>query len=337
LKQRLENENKTGLKIETVMKFIYWLLSLFIFIVETDAQPDPVIVQTKNTRTLVPEGIAVDKKTGEIYVTSIAEQKIIVIKKDGSHKDFIAPRTAGFGQGLGIKVDEKRNLVWALSNKQEDKWFISQAHAFDKVSGKTKYHFIIKDTVSHFFNDLVLDDKGNAYITATNSGKLFYANVKTNTVNLFLSDSLLLYPNGIELQKNKLYIATYSNGLLIYDIEQKKLAKLEGYSNKTYAYNLDGIGFYKNSLFGVYNTDSLNTNNAIIDYKLNENGSLVVQEKIVQKGHPLFREPTTLAIAGSKMYVLANSNLGVYNRNKESVKGIEKDLLSITVLIYPLD
>ncbi|HKZ66949.1 MAG TPA: hypothetical protein VJ111_11355, partial [Chitinophagaceae bacterium] len=315
------------------MKLFYWLLVLFIFVLKTAAQPGPLIIQTKNTRTLVPEGIAVDKKTGDIYVTSIAEQKIIVIKKDGSHQNFIAPRAAGFGQGLGIKVDEKRNLVWAVSNKQEDKWFISQAHAFDKASGKTKYHFSIKDTINHFFNDLVPDDKGNTYITATNSGRLFYANVKTSKVNLFLSDSLLLYPNGIELQNNKLYIATYSNGLLVYDIEQKRLAKLEGYSNKTYAYNLDGIGFYKNSLFGIYNTDSLNSNNAIIEYKLNENGSLVVQEKIVQAGHPLFREPTTLAIAHNKMYVLANSHLAVYNANKESVKGVEKDLTSATVLL----
>src|SRR3990170_2768211 len=166
------------------MKLFYWLLVLFIFVLKTAAQPGPLIIQTKNTRTLVPEGIAVDKKTGDIYVTSIAEQKIIVIKKDGSHQNFIAPRAAGFGQGLGIKVDEKRNLVWAVSNKQEDKWFISQAHAFDKASGKTKYHFSIKDTINHFFNDLVPDDKGNTYITATNSGRLFYANVKTSKVNL---------------------------------------------------------------------------------------------------------------------------------------------------------
>ncbi|MGZ8511399.1 MAG: SMP-30/gluconolactonase/LRE family protein [Chitinophagaceae bacterium] len=319
------------------MKSFYLLLILFTFILKIAAQPSPVIIQTKSTNTLVPEGIAVDKKTGDIYVTSIAGEKIIVIKKDGSHKDFIATRAAGFAQGLGIKIDEKRNLVWAVSNRREDKWFISQAHVFDKISGKSKQQFSIKDTVNHFFNDLVLDDKGNAYITATYSGKLFYANRKTNAVNVFLSDSLLQYPNGIELQHNKLYVATYSNGLLVYDLQQEKLGKLEGYTNKTYAYNLDGIGLYNNSLYGVFNTDSLNANNAIIEYKLNEKGSAVVQEKIVQKGHPLFHEPTTLAIAGNQLYVLANSHLAVYNKNKESIKGVEKDLSPVTVLVYQLD
>ncbi len=166
------------------------------------------------------------------------------------------------------------------------------------------------------------------------SSKLFYADTKTGQLSLAINDTLIKYPNGIELYKNKLYIATYGSGLLVYDMEKKKLGQLKGYTNKTYAFNLDGLGIYNNSLLAVYNTDSLNSNNAIIEYNLDKTGAAIVEEKIIQKGHPLFREPTTLAVAGNKLYVLANSNLGVYNANKESVKGVEQKLSPISILVY---
>ena len=304
---------------------------------KSSAQQNPVVITLKNTETSIPEGIAADSKTGDIYVTSINLHKIVVAKKDGSYRDFIIPGAEGFGEGLGIKIDEKRNRVWAASNKKESNWFISQVHVFDKSTGGVTHVFIYKDTISHLFNDLVIEKNGNAWITATNSSKLFYADTRSGQLSLAINDTLIKYPNGIELYKNKLYIATYGSGLIVYDIEKKRLDKLKGYNNATYAFNLDGLGIYKNSLLAVYNTDSLNSNNAVIEYRLDKTGSAIVEEKIIQKGHPLFREPTTLAVAGNKLYVLANSNLGIYNANKESVAGVEQKLSPITILVYDLD
>ncbi|HKO82250.1 MAG TPA: hypothetical protein VJU78_17700 [Chitinophagaceae bacterium] len=319
------------------MKFLAISLLLFSVTFTSSAQPDPIVITLKNTELFIPEGIAVDSKTGDIYITSINLHKIVVAKKDESYRDFIASGKEGFGEGLGIKIDEKRNRVWAVSNKKEGSWFMSQIHVFDKSTAEPTHVFINKDTVNHLFNDLAIDNNGNAWITATNSGKLFYADTRSGKLSIACSDSLLQYPNGIALHHNKLYIATYSHGLLIYDPDQKRIEKLKGYNNKTYAFNLDGLGIYKNNLLGVYNTDSLNSNNATIEYKLDKTGSAITAEKIIQKGHPLFREPTTLAIAGNKLYVLANSNLGVYNANKESVKGVEQKLSPVTILLYNLD
>lgn len=311
---------------------------VWLFItVTSSAQQNPVIITLKNTETSIPEGIAADSKTGDIYVTSINLHKIVVAKKDGSYSDFIVSGAEGFGEGLGIKIDEKRNRIWAASNKKESNWFVSQVHVFDKSTGGIIHVFTNKDTMNHLFNDLVIDKKGNAWVTATNSSKVFYANTTSGQLSLAINDTLIKYPNGIELYKNKLYIATYGSGLLVYDMETKKMNPVKGYSNKTYAFNLDGLGIYNNSLLGVFNTDSLNSNNAIIEYRLDKTGDTIIEEKIIQKGHPLFREPTTLAVAGNKLYVLANSNLGVYNANKESVAGVEQKLSPITILLYNLD
>lgn len=318
------------------MKFFTTAFVLLSIAITSSAQKNPVAITLNNTETSIPEGIAADSKTGDIYVTSINLHKIFVARKDGSYRDFIISGAEGFGEGLGIKIDENRKRVWAASNKKERNWFISQVHVFDKSAGSVIQVFIHKDTINHLFNDLVIDKNGNAWITATNSSKLFYADTKPGQLSVAIEDTLIKYPNGIELYKNKLYIATYGSGLLVYDIEKKKLEKLKGYNNTTYAFNLDGLGIYNNSLLTIYNTDSLNSNNAVIEYRFDKTGAAIVEETIIQKGHPLFREPTTLAIAGNKLYVLANSNLGVYNANKESVKGVEQKLSPITILVYNL-
>ncbi|RYG28089.1 MAG: hypothetical protein EOO01_40340 [Chitinophagaceae bacterium] len=256
--------------------------------------------------------------------------------QDGNHKDFIKAGQFDFGEGLGLRIDEKRTHLWALSNRKDKEWFISQAHLFDKRTGKLKHVFIYRDTVNHFFNDLAIDAKGNAYITATYGGKIFFADLESKKVDVFIDDTLIRYPNGIELYKNKLYIATYGHGPLVYDFNDNSLQQLTGYSDRNIAYNLDGLAVYRNKLLGVYNTDSLQENNAVIAYTLDSGGTNIIKEELIAKGHNEFREPTTMSRSGNKLYVLATSNLNAYNSNKESISGIEQKLLPITVIVYSL-
>lgn len=318
------------------MKMMSALLFLSIGYLSTRAQDARTVIQTKGTKLAVPEGIAVDGRTGLIYVTSIWQNKILAIKADGSHRDFISSGYAGFAQGLGIKVDERRGWVWAVSNTQDGSKYVSRLHAFNIKTGLPELQAELVDTSNHFFNDFILDEKGNAYITATMGGELFFFEAGTRKLALFLKDTLIEYPNGIEYRNGRLYIATYSHGPVVCDIGTRQLRQLEGYTNKNYAYNLDGFGFSGNSLFAVHNSDSTNAENGVVEYVLNAKGDRIVNEKILAKGHPLFHEPTTLAISGKKLYLLANSNLGVYNANKESVNGIEDKLTDIAVLVFQL-
>lgn len=311
------------------------LLSIFLSPIVYAQQPHSII-KTANTERLIPEGIAADSRTGLLYITSIAEKKIIVVDKDGRHKDFISTAYEGFGRGLGIKIDEKRNLLWAVSNTSENNRFVSMAHVFDIKTGKLRFRFVIGDTANRFFNDLVIDENGNAFITATMSGELYFADRFRRTIHRVLKDSLLQFPNGIELGNGKLYIATYSHGLLFYDLKNKKLEKLKGYQNNTYAFNIDGLGLYKNDLFAVYNTDSLNTNNAVLRYTLNKEGNMITGEAIFDKGNAVFREPTTLSIAGNELYLLANSHLAIYNANGETLPADSRGLMPVTILLYKL-
>src|SRR5688572_16859465 len=65
---------------------------------------------------LIPEGIAIHPDNGTIYISSIAQKKIVTVMADGTSADFISEGQDGFLEGLGMKVDKKRSFLWALSN-----------------------------------------------------------------------------------------------------------------------------------------------------------------------------------------------------------------------------
>jgi hypothetical protein len=156
-------------------------------------------------------------------------------------------------------------------------------------------------------------------------------------LNFFLRDSLIAWPNGICFNtKGKVYIATYSHGLMQLDLSAKRLSQLKGYEDSVKAYNLDGLVYWNNTIIGVYNGAPDNKDNAIVQYSLNDTGDNITSERTIDKGNDLFHEPTTAALLGNKLYVLANSYLSAYNINHESVKGIEDKLGPVTVLVYDL-
>ena len=120
---------------------------------------------------------------------------------------------------------------------------------------------------------------------------------------------------------------------------------LQGYSDSALAFGLDGLGYYNNTIIGVYNNAPDRSAHAVVQYTLDNSGTKILSEKILDKGHQLFYEPTTLSIAGNHMYVLANSHLAVYNANKQSTLGVEGKLTPVAIFsiigktgyrIYPL-
>ena len=318
------------------MKRCFLFLIAIVIAMHCTAQAKMKYIITKNEKDLIPEGIAIDKKTGTIFVSSINRSKIIAIDKDGNHRDFITTGQDGLLEGLGMKVDEKRNWLWVVSNKREGKQFTSQVHAYDLKTRSRQQYYFIKDTVVHLFNDLIIDgDK--IYFTDTYYSALYEIDPSTKKMRLFLQDGQFKYPNGIETDKKHryLYIATYHKGLMIYDKHTKQLNKLTG-AKDSLAYGLDGLVYWNNSLIGVFNNSNDRSKHCVVQYMLDESGTKIVSEKIIDKGNEWFYEPTTATILGNRLYVLANSHLGFFNANKESTVGIEDKLTPVVVIVYEL-
>jgi streptogramin lyase len=318
------------------MKKLIAITTGLLIIISCYSQQQQVIL-TNSESDIIPEGIAVGKN-GTIYITSIARKKILAIDQQGHASDFIQSNQDGFLQGLGIKIDEQKQWLWAVSNDKQSDHYISKVHAFDIRTQKVQQQYSIEDTAKHLFNDLTLNANGKIYITDTYGASVYEVDPSNQKMNVFIQDSLIAFPNGIASNnKGEMYIATYSHGLMKLDIASKKLTPLKGYTDSAKAFSLDGILLYKNSIIGVYNGAEHNSNNAIVQYDLNSDGNMILHERIIDIGNTYFHEPTTMGIYNNKIYVVANSYLAAYNANKESVEGIKDTLGAVTILVYKLE
>jgi len=303
----------------------------------SSAQIKPEVIFTKTEKDVIPEGITINPADKTIYVSSIAQKKIIAIDTNGMHQDFIKNNQDEFLEGLGMKIDARKQWLWAVSNQKQDKWYISQVHAFDLKTKMVKQQYTVKDTGQHGFNDLILHPNGKVYITDTYGASIYEADPTRQKLGVFIHDSLIAYPNGITCNKQgKIYIATYSHGLMQLDVTSKKLTPLTGYIDSVKAFALDGLVFWNKTIIGVYNGAEKNSDNSIVQYFLNDDGDKIINERIIDKGNSLFHETTTAAVLENNLYVLSNSYLAAYNANKESVAGIEDKLGSVTILVYKL-
>jgi hypothetical protein len=159
----------------------------------------------------------------------------------------------------------------------------------------------------------------------------------TGNLDLFLKSPYLDYPNGLAFGKaDRLYVATYKNGLMQLDVKTKALKPLTGYKDSVLAHGLDGLLYWNNTLIGVYNGGDSRADQALVQYHLDVAGEKIKGETLLDKGHAAFYEPTTAALAGNKVYLLANSHLALYNQNKTTTAGIEDKLLPPVVVVYEL-
>ena len=299
------------------------------------AQSAPVVITTNAARDLIPEGIAVDKNT--IYISSINHHLILAVDEMGKTRNFIRPNQDGFSEGLGMKVNSVRGWLWALSNKKDSSGYTSNIHAFELGTGRVQKQYTVRDTTPHLFNDLEIDDQGKIYITDTYYSALYTFEPQTGKLDLFLKSPYLDYPNGLAFTRTgKLIIATYKHGPMQLDAQTKNLKPLQGYKDSVVSHSLDGLVYRNNILIGVYNNSDNRSTQAIVQYKLDANAEKIVGEQWIDRGNLAFFEPTTAALSGNTVYVLANSHLAQYNANKESTKGIEAKLLPPVILLYKL-
>lgn len=292
----------------------------------------------ENQLNLVPEGIAIHPDNGTIYISSIAQKKIIRIMPDGTSANLITEGQDNFLEGLGMKVDGKRGVLWALSNIRKGIEFTSQIHAFDLVSGKMKHQFKITDTIPRLFNDLVIDKSGILLITDTYHSSIYRYDPAFKNLEVFLNDtSKFKWPNGIEfLDEHNLVLANYGKGIVRVNIQSKEISGLLGYQDRTVAFGLDGLVVTGNCLYGIYNGGNGYSSNAVVKYTLDQKRHHIILEEIIDKGNPAFADPTTAAKFRNKLYVIANSHLYQFNANKETVKGIEDLLTPLKLILYGL-
>jgi len=313
------------------MKYNVIILAILIF---CSCSSNYSVIQLADTKTLIPEGIAVHPNSKEIYLSSINEDKLIKTNENGKDLRTVLERKEnGYSFGLGLEFHE--NKLYALSSLNRGSQSILSIKNLltDKLD---TYEFPERD--SSQFNDLTIDTNGNAYITDSKNHEIFFFDNSTKAVKPYLKSEQFYYPNGIALndEETKLFVPSYTHGLRIIDLDAKKI--LNPIHEKTKDTGIDGLKFHKGSLYFIMNSRGEDEIiRGLYRIKLTDDQTDFKEIETLLIDKELLEDPTTLSITDNSIYVIGNTQLGNFDDDSQTIKEREKlkDINIIKLRMFP--
>lgn len=295
--------------------------------------PDVLAVHNKE---LIPEGIAIHPQSGDIYLSSLHQNKIVRVDKQGNCKDLISSGQNGFMRGLGIKISKDGKSLWACTATLDSARSSSGLFQIELASGKVMRSFLFQSDSTSLFNDLAIHSDGDIYLTDTYQNSVFVYKPASNTLERWISGAQLSFPNGITFSPDEkiLFVASGSHGVQRIDMQSKQITSVTRGTRTDYA--IDGLLYHNRSLIGVigWPQDKPMTHR-IIRYHLSEDHYMVSADTLaINKSYLI--APTTAAIYKNRLYYLGKTNLGLYNRGRQSLESIKDSLELPLVVQMPL-
>ncbi|MHB8077900.1 MAG: SMP-30/gluconolactonase/LRE family protein [Candidatus Krumholzibacteriia bacterium] len=263
----------------------------------------------------LPEGIAADPVSGDLFVGSMRLRKIVRVGADGVGHDFVPAGRDGLASVGGLKVDADRRLLWACSSASVQMSGGTAAdssrtglYAFDLESGRTVTRVMLADTTrAHFLNDCALDRDGNVYTADTMQGGVYVLRVDADRFETVVEPGVLVGANGLALSDDgrRLYVSEYALGITAVDLPSGDRARLQHPEEIAVCYT-DGLLWHQGSLIVVQNGRGLDR---VARLYLDESGLRVIGMTVLAARLPGFDEPTTATLAGGACLFVANSEL----------------------------
>jgi hypothetical protein len=256
---------------------------------------------TIREKDLIPEGLAVNRTTGALYMGSLHLRKIVKITKDGDVSDFVKTGQYNLGPICGLKVDTADDSLWA--NTCPDSGVGAELLHFDST-GKLAERFSPPTPGQHLFNDLVLRNKHEIYLTDSLANRTYEFDRRSRTFAELPLCRAMYYPNGIALSDDGtlLYVAD-AFGIVQLDLRNNSTHEVDAGALNTVS-GVDGLYWYRNSLVAIQN--SLGSAR-VAQIRLSSDGLKVTATTILEYRSRLVALPTTGAIAGSYFYFISNT------------------------------
>lgn len=323
--------------------YLVGLLPIFILIAPARAQPlgpdvhsSRVAFQLPETG-LITEGIAYDAKSGTFFVGSVHERKISQYTRRKGAKPFSLPADSLWGI-FGLKVDEKRRLLWACSSALRQAKGVTSAQdgqtelvVYGLNTNRLLRHYPVQnDGRPHLLGDLTTAQNGTVYATDSRTPWLYRLRPGETTVHPFLTDSLFYSLQGVTLSDDEqtLYLADYRHGPFAVDLATRHVTHLT-WPAGTMLNGIDGMYYYRNSLIGIQNRTPPYK---VIRMYLNQLHDAIERVETLESNHPLMGEPTLGVVVADQFYFIANSQWEAYDQAGQPIVGYAAQKPTVLVL-----
>jgi sugar lactone lactonase YvrE len=257
---------------------------------------------------LIPEGIAWDGARRRFLVGSIAQRKIVAIDRRGKARDF-SRADDGLDAILGLAVDARRRRIYAVStNGFENSGRTSRRNAvvvYDLGRGRRVARLDVPEALQ--LNDVAVAADGTLYVTDSEAGSLYRMRPGEHRFAPFGTADAAQGANGVAVAPDGTVYVTLSTGIGRVDAGNGRVGRLPQ-PDSVVSGGIDGLYWHEGDLIGVQNSTNPGR---VIRLRLADGGKRIDGIVVLQSHHhPAFVEPTTGAIAGGAIHVLANTYVG---------------------------
>jgi sugar lactone lactonase YvrE len=196
-----------------------------------------------------------------------------------------------------------------MINFREEEKGLSGVLKFDLKTGKLiKKYVLSAGAKPHWLGDLVVNSRGDVYATDSLSPALYRLRQGREEFDTLIEGGPFASPQGLDFSpdERKLFIADYSRGIFVYDMESGKSTQLSPPKGATLL-GIDGLYFYNNTLVCVQNGTRPQR---VIRIFLSGDNARVERLEVVEANNPLFDEPTLGVLVKDSFYYIANSQWG---------------------------
>ena len=275
---------------------------------------------TIQQRGLVIEGVAYDPSDESFYLSSVRERKILKVSAERRVSDF-ATEVDGLWSAMGMKVDARRRHLWVataavkqMTNFRREEEGQSGVLKFDLRTGKLiKKYTVGNRAQAHWLGDLVVNERGDVFVTDSLTPALYVLRAGASELVPLLEGAPFVSPQGLDFSPDgkKLFIADYSKGIFVYDVESGKTEALAAPPASTLI-GIDGLYFYKNSLIAIQNGTRPHR---VVRIFLSRDLRSATRVEVVEANNALFDEPTLGVLIKESFYYIANSQWGTVDKD----------------------
>jgi sugar lactone lactonase YvrE len=198
--------------------------------------------------------------------------------------------------------------------KKEDEG-LSSVLRFDLASGEVlKRYDLPNRPQAHWLGDLVVDSKGNVFVTDSQAPGAVYAIFqKDDALVPWIEPGPFRSPQGIDLATDEkhVFVADYSMGILRFDVASKQSVRVTGPADLVLA-GIDGLYVDRDGLIAIQNGIRPHR---VVRYRLNASQDRIERAEILEMNSPLFDEPTLGVLVGDELYYVANSQWSRFDKD----------------------
>lgn len=251
---------------------------------------------------LIPEGIAIDNKTGRIFFGSMRSGDIYVVGQEGGLSKFATVQHEGKLSAIGITVDADRNLLWSIGTYffmgedfDADAPIRTGVFGFDLDSGTLEHSYLAEEGVQGL-NDVLVAPSGDLFLSGT---QLQIVRAGSDEMEPFVTSPELFGSNGLAMDPSgtTLFITSYPVGIGVIDVQSGAMHFLESPPD-TPLYGIDGLYWYEGDLIGIQNGIQPWR---LLRMTLNEELTAVTKVRVIEFANDAIT-PTTGAIAGNEIH-----------------------------------